>query len=112
MKLLKRPTFWIVLAFLVFLGYVAAGYSQPAEVQFSNETKGEIKNLRLESDAGSISVASLPAGESIESTAKLASGELKLSLTAPSGHNVTKTFPHTAGPRETVVFHLVETDEG
>jgi hypothetical protein len=110
MNLLKKPIVWIVVAFLVFLGYVVAGYSQPAEVRFSNETRGDIKNLRLTFGSGNISIPSLLAGESVQSAMKVPSGQLNLDLETANGHAYAKRFPHTAAPRQTVVFHIVDAD--
>jgi hypothetical protein len=111
MKLLKKPIFWIVVVFLCFLGYVAAGYSAPANVQFVNETGGELKNVRLLYGSGELSVPSLPQGPSpLGQPIKLPAGELTVRLQTASGRPHSDKFKHRTGPRETVTFHIVDAD--
>jgi hypothetical protein len=111
MKLLKKPVFWIVIAFLCFLGYVVAGYSVPAEVRFVNETSGELRNLELSYPSGIVKLNSLPPGPSPLGPIRLPPGELALRLETASGRPHSEKFKHRTGPRQTVIFHIVDSDD-
>jgi hypothetical protein len=108
MKLLKRPVFWVALAMLALLGFTVSGYMEPAQVRFVNETKAVVQNLRLSFASGAQSIPILPPGQSVEGPIKLRSGELRISLDTPDGTTHTQPFQFTWGPRETVVFHIVD----
>jgi hypothetical protein len=110
-KLVKKPTFWIVIAFLIFMGWVGVGYLLPAQMRVLNETNAELKNLRLKYETGEWRIDKLPAGQTAQAALKLPSGELTLSLESAGGTPYVKQFPHTAGPRDTSVIHVVETGD-
>jgi hypothetical protein len=108
MKVLKQPIFWIVIAFLLFLAYVFVGYSQPAQVQFINDTKGELRNVLLSYGTGEVTLPILPVGASPLGPLKIPSGELSLTLQSADGRPHSKVFTHRAGPRQNIVFRIVE----
>jgi hypothetical protein len=108
MKLLKKPVFWVAIAVLALLAFTVSGFLEPAQVRFVNETNFGVQNLRLSFASGASSIPILPAGESIQGPIALASGELSISLETPDGTPHTQTFGYRWAPRETVIFHVVD----